>query len=250
MLAWFDISFKGLLNFAVGILTGAIIVVYVFFLLFISDNKRKVKIIKSKSRDKSIVEVKNIILASQEDFKNKTKKEKGYVNTALSISLEVIKNISKYYYPESKYPEYELSINEALELNHYITNRVAEMIDRPVVRRVKSLNISTIVDVLNKKKAIEDTKIVKTAKKYKIGKIASLGMTVLNAVNPVYWVKKIIINGGSTFLTKKVCLIIIAIVGEETNNVYSKKIFNDSVDLGLAEEEFTNLLNTNEEEEN
>ena len=240
-------NLSDIINFLFGMLTGALLVVYIFIFLYIGDMKKKVKILKSSEPEISPEEIKKIIIDAQQNFKNQTKKSKAYVSTCGTISLSVLQNIAKHYFPNSKYPEYEISVNEFMELNHYITDRINEMIDRPIIRRIKNLNVSTVIDILNKKKAIDDNQVVKQAKK--VSKVASYGLTALNIINPVYWTKKLIISGGATYLTKKVCLIIITIVGEETNNIYSKKLFAKPMELGLAEQEYNELLAINSENE-
>jgi hypothetical protein len=50
-------------------------------------------------------------------------------------------------------------------------------------------------------------------------------MSVLNIFNPAYWVKKVMITTTLNAVTNKICGIIIDVVGDETNKVYSKSVF-------------------------
>ena len=48
----------------------------------------------------------------------------------------------------------------------------------------------------------------------------------MNIFNPVYWVKKLMISTTLVAVSNKICGIVIDVVGEETNKVYSKNVFN------------------------
>jgi hypothetical protein len=52
-------------------------------------------------------------------------------------------------------------------------------------------------------------------------------MTVINYANPVYWIKKVVINTSLTYTLNRVFLLVIDIVSDETNKAYSKSIFNE-----------------------
>jgi len=47
-------------------------------------------------------------------------------------------------------------------------------------------------------------------------------------------------------MTKKVCIVIIGIVGEETAKVYSKKVFESPVDINFVEKELKNIFTEDE----
>jgi hypothetical protein len=136
----------------------------------------------------------------------------------------LIHDIARVYFPDSKYPIYELSIDELMTLIHYITDRVDSLFKGPILRPLKKIRISYILKVIDTKRKIDENKAVKTASKlrtpWKVTK------TVLNIFNPVYWVRKLMISTTLVAVTNKICGIIIDVVGEETNNVYSKSVFN------------------------
>ncbi|MFR7880060.1 MAG: hypothetical protein ACLU5J_00120 [Christensenellales bacterium] len=48
----------------------------------------------------------------------------------------------------------------------------------------------------------------------------------LKYANPVYWVKKLFVGSTINFASRKISLLIIDIVADETNKTYSKSIFN------------------------
>ena len=163
--------------------------------------------------------------------------------------IDLVNDIAKLFFPDSKYPTLELSVNELINLNHYITNRIDEILDKPIIKNTKKMQIVKVMNLLDKKRAVEENKIVKAAKRMKLGKVAKFGAMALNAVNPVYWVRKAVIGTSVTAMTKQICVVVIGIVGEETIKVYSKAVFNEEMDVKLVEEEMDALLEEGDEDE-
>ncbi len=165
--------------------------------------------------------------------KDRYKEESQYLTINQKIdcikqtSLDLINDIAKIYYPESNHPVYEISIEELIVLCQYITERIDKVFQGKILSKVEKIRIVTIFNFLDKKKQIEDSKIVKAAEKSHIGTIAKMTSNVLNAVNPVHWIKKTMISGSINIGTNKIANIIIDIVGNETAKVYSKNLFND-----------------------
>ena len=231
----FEISFGGFINFFVGMATGmvAFAAIYVYFL--VRGKNINIDDIKRPSIDVNEEELKIMIIDKQKKFKrNKKLGNQNVAKLTFELSYELIEEISKYFFPESKYPMLELSVNELLNLNHYITNRLDDILDKPILKNTKNLQITKIMSMYDKKKAIEQNKLIKAAKKYKVGKIVKYGAAAINVVNPVYWFRKLVINTSVDVMTRKVCLVVIGIVGEETTKVYSKKLFDVPVELNVV----------------
>ena len=246
----FEISFGGFINFFVGMATGmvAFAAIYVYFL--VRGKNINIDDIKRPNVDVNEEELRIMIIDKQKKFKrNKKLGNQNIAKLTFELSYELIEEISKYFFPESKYPMLELSVNELLNLNHYITNRLDDILDKPILKNTKNLQITKIMSMYDKKKAIEQNKLVKAAKKYKVVKIAKYSAAAINVFNPVFWFRKLVINTSVDVMTRKVCLVVIGIVGEETTKVYSKKLFDVPVELNVVEQEMLSLLEEGVEEE-
>lgn len=138
------------------------------------------------------------------------------------LSWQIITDIASVYYPESPYPVYELSIEELMLLNHYITDRLNDVFAGKMMGLFKRVKISQILRLLDFKKKVDEQKMVQLAAKYKVPTILKSVMAVVNLFNPVYWVKKMVISSTLEFTTNKVATVILEVVGNETNKVYSK----------------------------
>lgn len=246
----FDISFGGFINFFLGMVTGVVAFLGMFTFLSFRGKRLNLEDIKRPDLQMNEAELRALIEGRQQKLKRMIKYDQDSAfKSAMNVSYELIEEISRYFFPNSKYPMLELSINELLELNHYITNRVDELLDIPILKNAKKARIITILSMYQKKQAVEQSKMMKAAKKAKLGKVLKYGSMALNAVNPVYWFRKLVFNTSIDAMTRKVCVVIVGVVGEETAKVYSKKLFDKDVDLGLVEANMDELLTEGDDED-
>ena len=146
--------------------------------------------------------------------------------------------IASKFYPKSKKPLMELSLNELILLDQYIVKKLDDLLSKKGISLFKNLKLSTIMNLVDKKTTIDNTALVRNAKKFKFKEIYGLALTLINIINPYFWFKKIVINPSINLLLNKVFLVCYSIIGEETYNVYSKQAFVEE-DSKLKE-----LLNT------
>lgn len=236
--------------FFFGMLTGMVVLTAAFVFLFIRSQVIDVEKYTKPTTDVDPDVLRELVKSKQKEFKQLRKlKEESVSKITFNLSFELVNEVAKYFFPDSKYPTLELSVNELLNLNHYITDRIDELLDKPVIKNTKKMQIVKVMEMLDKKKAVEESKIAKAAKRMKIGKVAKFGGMALNALNPVYWFRKAIISTSVSAMTKKICIVVIGIVGEETIKVYSKALFEEPVDIKLVESEMQALLEEPDDEE-
>lgn len=214
--------------FLLGFLTGIILLMLSLTFLFSRKERKKMKI-----RIKEDVALDDQVLADMIEGKinqlDKTVRltDNGYFKVALDLGIELTEEISRYYFPESKYPLYELSIQELLDLSKYIIQRINNIMDGKVIRRFKNYRVASIMEALNARKKINNSKLMQVTRKLKLQQVYSASRAVLNYANPIYWFRKLAIKPTTVLVTKELCKTIITIFGEETNKVYSKTIFKE-----------------------
>jgi hypothetical protein len=246
----FDISFGGFVNFFLGMVTGVVAFLGMFTFLSFRGKRVNLDNIKRPEIEMDEAELRQLIEGRQLKLKRMIKYDQdGAIRSTMNVAYELIEEISRYFFPNSHYPMLELSVNELMELNHYITNRMDELLDIPILKHAKKTRIVTILNMYQKQKKVTESKVVRAAKKAKLGKVLKYGSMALNAVNPVYWFRKLVINTSIDVMTRKVCVVIIGVVGEETTKVYSKKLFDKDVDLGLVDENMEDLLTEGDDED-
>lgn len=239
----FEFDLNSLISFFVGILFGFAILALIYSVLVVSSIKSKKYVVKTKNDEVTDEEIKEIIDNATLQFKDKTLKgAKNTITHCSTICINLTQDIARKFFPKSKRPFAELSVDELLTLAIYVSNRINELIDRPALRMVKKVKLSTILALGDAKVAIEASELMKVTKKYKLMKVMDAVRGALNVLNPVYWFKRTIMNTTLDFAVHKLCLAIIEIVGEETYKIYSKRVFNEEKDLGLDVEKIADEL--------
>lgn len=248
-----EFSLSSLFTLLLGVVLGIILCFSGYVYVLFSTSKTEEKQIAT-----SIPDVDNErIIKMIRSAKNEYIEESSFLNTSQklvnvkNISWDLIHSIAHAYYPESNYPIYELSLDELMTLSHYITNRIDSIFTGPILKKLKKVKLSQILKLLDLKKKIDENKVMKTANKFKFPKIISSVTAVLNVFNPVYWVRKLMINTTLVAVTNKIALTIIDVVGEETNKVYSKNVFNiekeANAEIETAINEIENMIKEDKE---
>lgn len=232
------INFANFFSFLIGLGVGFVIFALVYLLLILLSLNKKKYVIKSQINDVSDEEIKKIILDAQNAFKDKKLKgEDAMIGYCYNLSKELVIHIASRFFPNSKHPVFELSIDELILLANYISLRVDEILSKRGLRVFRKLKISTIVGWTDVKKTIDDNPIIKATKKYKISETLTAAKKVINVINPLWWAKRFISTASMNLLLKKVCLVIMGIIGEETYKIYSKSVFDKDVTIDSGVDE-------------
>ncbi len=239
-----NINVTTLIIFLTGILIG-LVIAGCFYTILLLKSLKKVKKIKKITVDNEEIEdiVKNIKIDLQKDCKGKSLGTKfNYLGDAIK---QLVTKIAKSYYPKSKHPLMELSIEEVLITINYISERINKMFDKPVLRLIMKVTIKQLFTIYDFKKRLDHRMIKNTSN------VIKRGFMVKNILNPYYWTNKILVGQAIYFTSNKLFAIVIDIVAEETTKVYSKKLFNtDQKMLNLEMEKSLQDLEKYIEEEN
>ncbi len=247
-----EFSWSSLVTLLFGILIG-ILFCLMTYLVFITIRFKK---------DKSLSYIKDVDINNEDlkrsvtNAKNQFIEECSYLKSSekivklKDISLSLVDDIALFYYPNSKHPKYELTISEALMLTHYIADRIDTIFKGPILKKLKEIKISSILNFIDVKKVAEENKIVKTVTNTKVRNVMKTVRGVLNYANPVYWIRKLMIDVPYTAAFNKISLTIIDIVAEETDKVYSKSLFAEKLNLDVDKsiEEIQNIIEEEGEE--
>ena len=234
-------DFGNILSFLIGILFGIVIICLVYAILVVASLGDKKFIIKTENDSLSEAKVKELIIDAKRFYKDKKLRGKtGRVTHCYKISKDLAYGIAASFYPNSKYPLLELTVDEVVALLGYIQTRVNEILDRRGLKILKRLKVSFITDLSQK------TTTVINSKAFNVTKDVSKGLgvfkKVLNVINPVTWVRKAIIDNTMVIVLDKLCMVIITVVGEETYKIYSKKVLNEDVEIDSDVEELIDEL--------
>ena len=202
-----------------GVLLGAIFTVFFYALATLASLRKSRYVMDKRVKQVDTAEVQAIIKDAQDQYllqKSAKDPEEKYMT---KIVMHEVESIAALYYPKSKRPMAELTIDELILLARYITETMDKILSRRALKMFKRMKLSTILNLAD----IKNNKAVKTAEKYKVGKVAKYATMAINAINPFYWFKKAVIDTSFSLITKKLYLIVLAIIGEQTNKVFSRE---------------------------
>lgn len=219
----FDIA-----SFMLGLFIGIIGILLIMVLIIYIANKRFIKM-SAQSLDIKNKDVKNIIASKRKEILTSTKLGiNSNFELIKKVNKELVSDIANYYYPNSKYPELEIRLDEVLEMNERICVRINQILDTKGLSILKKIRISQIVYILETKDKIQDHSLYKFSKKFKIDNIISSGYTLLNIANPTYWIRKLIFTSTLETSLRGVAIVSINIIGEEVNRLYGKKLIDNN----------------------
>ena len=221
-----QINLSSLISFSLGILTGFLVLFTIYMYAIFLNIRKEAKIKKADEEDIDEQMVLLLIEDAQKQFKDKKiRNDIGFSKHLYQISQELVVDISQKFYPESKTPYLELTLDETLLLNHYITDRVDHMTKHPLLKLFRRYTLSSLYDITTTTKKVTDSKVVRKAKELGVDEVLKASMSAINVMNPVYWIRRFTNEQIIDRILVKIGAAIIAIVGEETYKIYSKKVF-------------------------
>ncbi|MGM9857978.1 MAG: hypothetical protein ACI311_01855 [Bacilli bacterium] len=234
---WVEINFSSFMAFLWGVLFGAILIVAIYVINVLASLRKSRYIMENriKTIDKNEIDI--LIKDAQNDFLVKRKEKDPEKNYLVKIIMGLVTDIAKLYHPKSKKPLAELTFDELILLSHYITDTIDGVLSRPAIKIFKRMKLSTVLNLMDMRKA----KVVKAAEKMKVGKVAKYASMAFNCINPFYWFKKAVFDTSFALITKKITLVAIAVVGEQTNRVFSKEaLYEESGEIDELLKEIDN----------
>ncbi len=161
-------------------------------------------------------------------------KDQGFADAFFETSKEMIQDIAKQYYPQSKQPLLELSIDELLMLSDYIHQRLDTLLQKGVLKNARQIRLIKFMEMIELKRRLDDNRWMQLMRSDVVQKGVRSTLHVVNLFNPVYWFRRIIIKTSVDVLNKRIGKTILAVVAEETSRVYSKKAFDSELDYDLV----------------
>lgn len=234
----FEFNLSILISFLLGIFLGVVIAILVYLILVLSTMNKNKKVFKPQVENVDSNEIVKLIEDSKNQFKDELlRSDTPYITYAIDITKKMVYEIAHKFYPKSKRPLLEISIDEALMLFNYISKRLDELLDHKGLRFLKKFKISFIMGLYDVKENINENDLVKVTKKYKLKNAFNAAKNALNLINPVYWIRKFVMSKAINVIIKKLCVVMISVAGEETYKIYSKSIYNEynEIDTGVVE---------------
>ncbi len=244
-----EINWYAIRYFVLGFATGIVLLILSITFILSRSERKKAKIRMSHQIPLDDEAVNELIETKKQQLDETVKMtNNAYIEVAFDLSQELVEEIAKYYFPKSNYPIYELSIQEMLDLAQYIAKRLDGFVNARFVKMFKNYRVSSILEMLNAKKKLDNSKLMQVTRKLRIQKLYSGFRAVVNYANPIYWFRKLAIKPTTQAVTREIGKFIITVFGEETNKVYSKAIFKPEDDIQEIDNKLEALMEASDEE--
>lgn len=212
--------------FILGFFSGILLTIFSLFIFLYSLKVKQEKIIKSSDEIKLSVSNEKVlkIIKNKSDnvvFNNDSTLKNNVDNIKNNLT-ELMEEIAKLYYPNSKYPLYEFTFEEILQLNLHISQRILNQLERKRFRIFKDIRISQIIMLNQLKNNTLENKYIKKIKDMKIASIFSTTYMLFRSADPKYWAMKVLKELGINITVRYIGSNIIKISGDELNKAYSK----------------------------
>ncbi len=226
----FEINFETIISFIIGIIFGLILFGLIYIIVVVASLGNKKFIIKTQDDSLTEAEVKDLIVAARDTYKDKKLRGKtGKVSYCYGICKDLAYGIAARFYPKSKYPLLELTVDEAIELISYIRERVDEILGRRGLKLLRRIKVSFIADASLKSASVLNSRAFNVGKN--VTKSVGIAKRILDVINPVTLLRKATMDNVLSIVLNKLCVIVITVVGEETYKIYSKKVLNKEVSI-------------------
>ena len=245
----FHIDFSTILIFIIGILVGAMLICLAYALFVVATLRDKKFQTKIQANDLSAKEAEEMIKIAQEAFKSKDLRgEASKVEHFKNVSYDLVYGIASRFYPNSKRPLFELSIDEGIELIGYVQKRLDEILSNRVLKVFRRYSFSHIMGLTKATTAVVDSKAFEVTKT--VSKGYNIGRKIVKSVlDPTWLVRKFTTDIAVSIIMKKLYLATIAIIGEEAYKIYSKSYKNSYEEIDSGVDSIMESINTELKEE-
>ncbi|WP_297406079.1 hypothetical protein [uncultured Cetobacterium sp.] len=215
--------------FIFGFFIGILTTLFAIFIFLYTLKVKQEKIIKTSDNIKLNInneEILNIIKEKSDNiiFNNNPTFKNNILNIKSNL-VDLMESIAKIYYPTSKFPLYEFTFEEILQLNIHISQRVLKQLERKRFKVFKNIRISQIIMLNQLKNNTLEHKYIQKIKEMKIASIFSTAYMLLRSSDPKYWAMRVIKDLGINIAIRYIGSNIIKISGDELNKAYSKNFY-------------------------
>jgi len=154
---------------------------------------------------------------------------KWWPGTAISfkaindLSLELIREIARVYYPDDDRPELRASLADLVALHNRVGARLARWLETAPMRPFKDVELGTVVRYHEMYQSLKSHWGYAFVKRYHLDKVAQWGWTAVNYANPWHWGRKAVYYGGKEVAVRLLMARISDLVGEEAVRIYGRQ---------------------------
>ncbi|MEJ2673345.1 MAG: hypothetical protein P8168_14325 [Deltaproteobacteria bacterium] len=143
------------------------------------------------------------------------------------MSMELIKEIAKAYYPGEVRPELKASLANLVALHNRVGTRLAAWLETRPIRAFKDVELGTLVRYHEMYRNIKGHWGLAFIKRHHLDQLVRWGWTAFNFANPWHWGRKAAYHGGKEAASRLLMARVIDLVGEEAMRIYGRQPASD-----------------------
>jgi hypothetical protein len=139
------------------------------------------------------------------------------------MSLELMKEIARVYYPEEDRPELKASLADLVALHNRVGSRLASWLETLPIRAFKDVDVGTVLRYHELYRDLKDHPGYRFVKRHHLDQVVRWGWSLLNWSNPWHWGRRAALEGGRELVARLTLARIAELVGEEAARVYGRR---------------------------
>jgi hypothetical protein len=141
------------------------------------------------------------------------------------MSLELIKDIARAYYPKEDRPELKASLADLVALHNRVGTRLAAWLETMPMRPFKDVELGTVMRYHEMYQNIKGLWGLAFIKRHHLDQVVRWGWTAFNFANPWHWGRKAAYHGGKEVAARLLMARTADLVGEEAVRIYGRQKF-------------------------
>jgi hypothetical protein len=140
-----------------------------------------------------------------------------------AMSLELIQEIARIYYPDEERPELKASLADLVALHNRVGTRLAAWLETLPMRPFKDVELGTLLRYHELYQTVKSHWGYTFIKRYHLDSMARWGWTAFNCASPWHWGRKAAYCGGKEVVARLFMARITDLVGEEARCIYGQR---------------------------
>ena len=139
------------------------------------------------------------------------------------MSMELIREIARAYYPDDDRPELKASLAGLVALHNRVGVRLAAWLETMPMRPFKDVELGTVVRYHEMYQSLKNHWGYDFIKRHHLDKAVRWSWTAINYANPWYWGRQAVYHGGKEVAARLFMARIADLVGEEAVRLYGRR---------------------------
>lgn len=144
--------------------------------------------------------------------------------TINDMSLELVQDVARVYFPEEERPELRASLSDLVALHNRVGTRLAAWLETFPMKAVKDVEIKTLWRIHEIYRGLREHPGYVFIKRHRLDKVVKWGWSVYNYANPWHWGRRAVYHGGKEVAARLLLARIADLVGEEAVRLYGRRV--------------------------